>query len=160
MSLRAEPVPRTSSTAVMTGLARVRRASLVTLVLVVAEYVTGMYVNLYVVIPAADHGQGVGTAITNGPAMLSIHTVLGLLLGLGALGVLWQAVRARRPAVIAWSAMGLVALAGAAAAGAGFTSTGDRAGSMAMSVLTGVALLCYAANLYLVRPLGPPGPRG
>jgi CHASE2 domain-containing sensor protein len=89
--------------------------------------------------------------------MLSIHAVVGLLLGLGALGVLVQAVRSRRPAVVAWSAVGLFALAAAAAAGAGFTSTGDRAGSMAMSVLTGVALLCYAANIYLVRP---PGPRG
>jgi hypothetical protein len=41
--------------------------------------------------------------------------------------------------------------------GAGFTSTGDRTDSLAMSVLTGVALLCYAANIYVVRP---PGPRG
>jgi hypothetical protein len=160
MSLRAESAARTSSTATTAGLSQVRRASLATLVLVVAEYVIGMYVNLYATIPAADHGQDVGTAITNGPVMLSIHAVLGLLLGLGALDVLWQAVRSRRPAVIAWSAVGLFALGGADAAGVGFTSTGDRAGSMAMSVLTGVALLCYAANIYLVRPPGPSGPRG
>lgn len=151
MSLRAETPARTSSTAATVGLARVRRGSLITLVLVVAEYVIGMYVNLYTTIPAADHGQDVGAVIANGPMMLSIHAVAGLLLGLGALGTAWQAVRSRRPAVIAWSAAGLVALAGAAAAGAGFTSTGDRAGSMAMSVLTGVALLCYTANIYLVR---------
>jgi hypothetical protein len=157
MSLRAEAPARASGTAATTGLARVRRASLVTLVLVVAEYGIGMYVNLYATIPPADHGHDVGTAISNGPAMLSIHAVLGLLLGLGALGVLWQAVRSRRSAVIAWSAVGLFAVAVAAAAGAGFTSTGDRADSMAMSVLTGVALLCYAANIYLVRL---PGPRG
>ena len=74
----------------------------------------------------------------------------GLLLGLGALGVLVQAIRSRRPAAIAWSAVGLVALAMASVAGAGFTSTGDRSASMAMSMLTGVALLCYAANIYLV----------
>ncbi len=158
MSVRAESPARPSGTATTAGLARVRRVSLVTLVLVVAEYVIGMYVNLYATIPAADHGHGVGTAITNGPAMLSIHAVLGLLLGLGALGVLWQAIRSRRPAVIAWSAVGLVALAGAAAAGAGFTSTGDRAGSMAMSVLTGVALLCYGATIYLVQLSSPPAP--
>jgi hypothetical protein len=164
MSLRAEPAVRTSGTAATAGLSRVRRASLVALVLVVAEYVLGMYVNLYVTIPAADHGRDVGAAIANGPAVLSIHAVLGLLLGLGGLAVLWHAVRSRRPAVIAWSAAGLFALAMAAAAGAGFTSSGDRAGSLAMSVLTGVALLCYAANLSLVRlsspPGGPPGPRG
>ena len=157
MSLRAESPARPSGTGAVAGLAQVRRASLVALVLVLAEYVIGMYVNLYTTIPRADHGHGVGTAITNGPVMLSLHAVIGLLLGLGALGVLVQAVRSRRPAVIAWSAVGLFALA---AAGAGFTSTGDRAGSMAMSVLTGVALLCYAANIYLVRPPGAPGPRG
>jgi hypothetical protein len=157
MSLRAESPARPAGTAAMAGLARVRRASLVALVLVVAEYGIGMYVNLYTTIPRADHGHGVGAAITNGPVMLSIHAVIGLLLGLGALGVLVQAVRSRRPAVIAWSAVGLFALAMAAVAGAGFTSTGDRTDSLAMSVLTGVALLCYAANIYVVRP---PGPRG
>jgi hypothetical protein len=29
-----------------------------------------------------------------------------------------------------------------------------------MSVLTGVALLCYAASIYLVRRPGSSGPRG
>ena len=154
MSLRAESTARTAGTAGPAGLARVRRASLVALVLVVAEYVIGMYVSLYSTVPLADHGHGLGAAIGNGPVMLSIHAVTGLLLGLGALGVLWQAVRSRRPAVITWSAAGVCALAMAAVAGAGFTNTGDRSASMAMSVLTAVALLCYAANIYLVRPPG------
>jgi hypothetical protein len=152
VSVRAESPARPSGTATTAGLARVRRASLVALVLVVLEYGIGMYVNLYSTIPRADHGHGLGAAISNGPVMLSIHAVVGLLLGLGALGTAWQAVRSRRPAVIAWSSVGLVALVMAAVAGAGFTSTGDRSASMAMSVLTGVALVCYAANIYLVRP--------
>ena len=157
MSVRAESPVRPPGTAATAGLARVRRASLVALVLVVAEYVIGMYVNLYATIPRADHGHDVGTAISNGPVMLSIHAVVGLLLGLGALGVLVQAIRSRRPAVIAWSAAGLAALAMASVAGAGFTSTGDRSASMAMSVLTGVALVCYAVNIYLAR-LSSPSP--
>jgi hypothetical protein len=155
MSLQAATQARTSSTAAMAGLARVRRISLVALVLVVAEYVIGMYVNLYATIPAADHGHDVRTAIANGPVMLSIHAVLGLLLGLGALGVLIHAIRSRRPGIITWSAVGLFALVMAAAAGSGFTSTGDRTESLAMAVLTGVALLCYAANIYLAHPSGP-----
>ncbi len=157
MSVRAQSPARPPGTAATAALDRVRRASLVTLVLVVVEYGIGMYVNLYSTIPRADHGHGLGTAISNGPAMLSVHAVLGLLLGLGALGVLVQAIQNRRPAIIAWSAVGLVALAMAAVAGAGFARTGDRGASLAMSVLTGVALVCYAANIYLVRP---PGPRG
>ena len=154
MSLRAESPARTPGTAGTAGLARVRRGSLAALVLVVTEYVIGMYVNLYSTVPVADHGHGLGAAIGNGPVLLSIHAVIGLLLGLGALGVLWQAIRSRRAAVIASSAVGLFALAMADVAGAGFTSTGDRSASMAMSVLTGFALLCYAANVYLVRPKG------
>jgi hypothetical protein len=88
--------------------------------------------------------------------------VLGLLLGLGAIAVLVQAVRTRRPAVIAASALGLFAIAFAAVTGASFTSTGETAGSMAMAVMTGIALLCYAANLYLLpRPSGQaPGQPG
>ncbi len=84
-------------------LARVRQASLAALALLVAEYVIGMYVNLYVTIPRADHGHDLGSAITNGPAMLSIHAVIGL----AALGVLVRAVIALHPRAIASSTLGL-----------------------------------------------------
>jgi hypothetical protein len=75
MSLRAESAPRASSTAATTGLARVRRASLIALVLVVAEYVIGMYVNLYAaaatprpsaIPPAASTGVGATRSATMG----------------------------------------------------------------------------------------------
>lgn len=59
------------------------------------------------------------------------------------------------------AAIGLIAVALAAMAGANFTSTGHAAESMAMTVLTGVALLCYSAVLFLlpagVRPGRPAG---
>jgi hypothetical protein len=152
MSLDAESPARPVSTAATAGLARVRRGSLAVLVLVVVEYGIGMYVNLYVTVPRADHGRSAGTAIANGPATLGIHAVIGVLLGLGALGLLVQAVMTRHVGAIAWSAAGLFALAFASATGASFTSSGDPADSMGMSVLTGVALLCYAANLYLLHP--------
>jgi hypothetical protein len=151
MSLGAE-TPARVNTAATVRLARVRRGSLAVLVLIVVEYAIGMYVNLYVTIPRADHGQSVGSAIANGPATLSIHAVIGMLLGIGALGVLVQAVMARHLAAIAWSAAGLFVLALASAMGASFTSSGRPADSMGMSVLTGVGLLCYAANLYWPRP--------
>ena len=153
MSLDAKSAARPVRAAAPAGLARVRRGSLAVLVLVVAEYLIGMYVNLFVTIPPADHGHGVGSAIANGPAVLTTHAVIGLLLALAAVGVLVQAVMARHPGAIAASAVGLLALAFASAAGASFTSSGHPADSMAMSVLTGVGLLCYAANLYLLpRP--------
>jgi hypothetical protein len=145
------------STSAPASLARLRRASLAVLVLLLAEYVLGMYVNLYVTVPAADHGHSVGSAISNGPVILSAHAVIGLLLGVSALAVLVLSVIARRPSVIAVSAVGLIALAVASMAGSSFTSSGTAADSMAMSVMTGVGLLCYAANLYL---LPSPGRRG
>ena len=66
----------------------------------------------------------------------------------GSLAVLVLIVLARHRAAIAASALGLLALAFADVAGAGYTSSGETGASMAMAVLTGVALLCYAANLY------------
>jgi hypothetical protein len=97
MSLDAKSPARPVRSTATSSLARVRRGSLAVLVLVVVDYVIGMYVNLYVTIPRADHGRSVGSAIANGPAMLSVHAVIGLLLGLGAVGVLVQAVMARQP---------------------------------------------------------------
>jgi hypothetical protein len=130
--------------------ARVRRASLVVIVLLLAEYGMGMYVNLYVTVPSADHGGSVRSAISNGPAVLSAHAVIGLLLGLSALAVLVLSIIARRIGVVIASAAGLFALAVASVAGTSFTSTGQPAESMAMSVMFGVAMLCYAVNLYLM----------
>lgn len=157
MNVDTESAARPGRTAAARGLARLRRGSLAVLVLVVVEYAIGMYVNLYVTVPRADHGGSLGGAISNGPATLSVHAVIGLLLGLGALGLLAQAVTARHWGVVASSVAGLLALVFASVAGTGSASTGDNSASMAMSVLTGIALLCYAANLYVLRPDGRRG---
>jgi hypothetical protein len=47
---------------------------------------------------------------------------------------------------------GLLAMILGSVLGTSFTSTGDAADSMGMSVMTGIALLCYAGILYLLRP--------
>ena len=117
--------------------------------LLVVEYAIGMYVNLYVTVPGADHGGSLGSAISNWPASLSVHAVIGLLL---ALGVAVQSILVRHWGLIAASVIGLLAMIFASVAGTCFTSTGADSASMAMSVLTGIAMLCYAANFYLLRP--------
>lgn len=154
MSVPAQSVAQPRRTTETAAVSRLRRGSLAALVLVVAEYAIGMYVNLYMTVPAADHGGGLSTAISNGPALLSVHAVVGLLLGLAALGVLVQSMMARRWIVVGVSAAGLVTLALASVAGAGFVRTGDTSASMAMSVLTAIALLCYAVNLYVLGTAG------
>ena len=88
------------------------------------EYLLGMGVNLYVTVPAADRGSGIGQAIgraiTDGPAALALHAVFGLLLVVAALAALARAMRARlRLAAIA-AGIALLCLAGAASSCASF----------------------------------------
>lgn len=151
MSVKTESTAPRADAPASTALARLRRGNLAVLVLLIIESVIGSYVSIYVDVPGADHGGSIGSAISNGPAWLSVHAVLGLLLGLGALGALTQAIMIRRWDLITLSAVGLLAMAFASVAGTGFTSTGDDSASMAMATLTGVAMLCYALNLYLLR---------
>jgi hypothetical protein len=157
MSVHTVPAANPAHAAVAAAKSRLRRGSLAALVLVVAEYGIGIYVNLYVTVPAADHGRSLSTALSNGPALLSVHVVVGLLLGLAGLGVLVQSVMARHWIVLAVSVAALLALAFASVAGTGFVRTGDTSAAMAMSVLTGIALLCYAVNLYLLGPVAGAG---
>ena len=64
-------------------------------------------------------------AVTSGPAALSIHAVLALLLILAAIGLLVQAVMARYWTVLAAAVIALIAIVGAAISGANFTNTGQ-----------------------------------
>jgi hypothetical protein len=134
--------------------AGLRQASLAALVLLVIQYGIGIGINLYVTVPAADHGHSIGTAISNGPGVLAAHIVIGLLLILAAAALVVQAIRARHPGLIVTSVIGLLALVGAAAQGAAFVSNARPSASMTMAVLTGVALLSYGVSLYLA---GSPG---
>ncbi len=54
--------------------------------------------------------------------------------------------------------MGLLAIATAATQGFSFVRDDTAAASLTMAIATGVAMLCYAFTLYLVRvPDGQPG---
>lgn len=147
------PTPETASPLTARRVSGLRRAGFTTFVMLVVQFALGMYVNVYVSIPGADYGHGLGQAIANGPAGLTVHIVLGLLLILAALGFLVQAILARQPALIAAAVLGFLAMIGAAAAGSSFTGSGQEGASMAMAVLTAVGLLCYGTSLYLLpRP--------
>lgn len=128
-------------------LSGLRRASLGALVMLVVQFGLGIGVNLYVTLPA--NGSG-GDAFSNGP-LLALHVVVGLLLIVAAIGLLVRAIIARHRAVIAAAAVGLLAIATAATQGFSFVSDGSDAASLAMALATGVAMLCYAIPLYLVR---------
>lgn len=145
--------PATRRARRLTGL---RTNSFAISVMLLVQYGLGMGVNLYSRVPAADQGAGLiaalGRALTSQPAVLAVHAVLGLLMLVAGVSVLIRAIAARHRLAIASSAAGLAAIAAAAFSGATFVSDGRDGASMAMAILTGVALLCYLANLLVVSP--------
>ena len=143
-------VRRTAGRQTANRISGLRRASFAAFVMLVVQFALGIYVNLYVTVPSADHGHGLGQAIADGPAGLTLHIVLGLLLILAALGFLVQAILARRPAMIGAAVLGLLAMIGAAASGSAFTGSGKDGASMAMATLAAVGLLCYGTVLFLL----------
>ena len=131
-------------------LAGLRRAGLVTLVLLIVQFGVGIGVNLYVSLPAGS-SRSASQAFSNGPG-LALHVVLGLLLVVSAIGLLVQAIMARYWPVIVAAALGLVGLVVAAGQGFSFVHDSTNAASMGMAGAGCVALLCYVAVLYLARP--------
>jgi hypothetical protein len=107
-------------------------------------------------VPAADQHHGfataLGRALTSQPAALAVHAGLGLPLLIGGVSVLVRAVLARHHTAIAASAAGLLSIIAAAATGSSFVDRGQVGASMAMAILTGVALLAYLVNLLAVVP--------
>jgi hypothetical protein len=121
--------------------------------MLVVQFGLGIYVNLFVTVPRADHGGGFGQAVANGPAALTVHIAVGLLLIVAAIGFLVRAVRARHAGLITAAVIGLLAMVGAAASGSTFTNTDHDNASMAMGTLALAGLLCYGISLYLLpRP--------
>ena len=140
----------------------VRRTALGMGIGVVVQYALGIWVSLYVTVPARDQGGGlaaaVGRALANGPVALGIHAGLGLLLVLGSVSLVVRSVLSRSRALIAASAVFFLALLGAASSGASFVDTGRDSASASMAMLTGVALICSLISLYEAGSPGRPGP--
>ena len=133
---------------------RLRIASLISLILLLIEYGLGMGVNIFVTVPSADQGAGtfaaIGKAMSNGPAGLAAHAGLGLLLIINVIAVLVVSLRARPRSLVIPSAVAVLCVIGAASAGAGFVGNGKNSATMSMAMLTGVAILCYAVNLFVL----------
>lgn len=118
--------------------ARLRSASMGALTMLVIQFALGVAVNLYVT-PAKG---GVSEAFANGP-LLALHAILGLLLIIAAADLLIRAILARCRPVVAASAVGLIAILGAAFNGIGFLRNGHNGASLGMAITACVAMLCY-----------------
>ena len=156
----------------LTGL---RRACVVTLIALVIQFSLGMILNLYVPVPSSDQHAGVLQEIRTAPFALTTHVLLGLLLIGAAVVLVKRAIGIRDRAMIALAASGLGGVLGAFAAGEVFVRNGASSASLAMTILTGIALVSYIGALGRVgaalqqtmrpplypppRPAGGPQPR-
>jgi hypothetical protein len=150
-------VPKPLSPTIAGRHARLRRTAdlrgvcLTTLIALVVQFVLGMILNLYATVPSADAHAGYVKEMVNGPVILTVHVLLGIMVT-GAAGVLLVRAIGRGNQVLAsLAAIGLAAILGAFAAGDMFVRNGQTSLSLWMAILTGVALVCYIGALSLMR---------
>ncbi len=138
------------------GRAGLRRVCVATLIMLVLQYGLGIFLNLYVAVPASDAHAGIFGEIATAPLALTVHALLGLALIGAAILLVVRAVAVRDRLLAVLATAGLTAIGGAFGAGEIFVKNGQSTALMAMAVLTGVALLCYVGTLALCIPLGLP----
>jgi len=126
-----------------------RRVSLAVLIMLVVQYGLGIFLNLYVAVPASDAHAGIFTEIATAPLALTVHALLGLALIGTAILLVVRAVSVGDRLIAVLASAGLTAIGGAFGAGEIFVRNGMPGASLAMAVLTGLALLCYVGTLAL-----------
>jgi hypothetical protein len=131
------------------GRAGLRRVCLAALIMLVVQYGLGIFLNLYVAVPAADAHAGLFTEIATAPLALTVHALLGLALIGTAILLVARAVSVGDRLLAVLASAGLTAIGGAFGAGEIFVRNGMAGASLAMAILTGVALLCYVGTLAL-----------
>jgi hypothetical protein len=138
-----------------------RASLLVTLVTLVAQFLLGMAVNLFVVIPKDHPGsnppeyfsgvaQSVTWAILHGQLFLVLHVVLGLVLAVNAVGLLIRAIQWRTRSMLLTTGFGAIGVIGAGFNGGSYLNYHEDFSSMIMSAGFAVAVVSYLAGLYLL----------
>jgi hypothetical protein len=128
--------------------------------LLLIQYLLGMVVNVYVVLPGRHPGAGAGDyfsgaaaglawLIADGPAWAAAHAALGMALAAAALAAVAVAWRRGSTAGTAASIIGALAVIGAGFNGASFVDYGHAFSSMIMAGLWALALACYLTGAIL-----------
>jgi hypothetical protein len=139
---------------------RLRMVTAIILVLLAAQFLVGMLVNLFVQVPAAHPGsnapeyfsgvvQGVAWALLHATLWLQIHTIVGLLLFIASLILIGLAIAARRRAWIILSIIGLFGIMAGGFNGASFMNYGHDFSSLLMSLGFLLAAIPYVIGLSL-----------
>jgi hypothetical protein len=145
---------------VAAGAARQLAVNLAACALLLVQYLLGMAVNLYVVLPGRHPGAGAGSyfsgsaaglawLITDGPGWAAAHAVFGMALAAAALLAVAFAWRRGSTAGRAASIIGALAVIGAGFNGASFVDYGHAFSSMIMAGLWALALACYLTGAIL-----------
>jgi hypothetical protein len=132
--------------------------------LLVVQYLLGMVVNVYVVLPGRHPGAGAGDyfsgaaaglawVVADGPAWAAAHAAFGMALAATALAAVALAWRRGGTGGRTASVIGALAIIGAGFNGASFVNYGHAVSSMIMAGLSALALACYLAGAILAyRP--------
>ena len=137
-----------------------RVSFLYALVMLIAQFMLGMAVNLFVKIPTDHPGsnppeyfsgvaQSVTWAIVHGHILLAIHAGFGLVLVIAAVGTMVQAIQARRRGLIISSAFGFIGVLGAGFNGGSYLNYHEDFSSMLMASGFAIAVVAYSVGIYL-----------
>lgn len=139
-----------------------RTLTLIILLLLAAQFLVGMLVNLFVVVPAnhpgahpSEYFSGVVTGVLwvlgNATLWLRVHAIIGLALFLAAIILLVLAIVSRRRAWIIASIFGLLGIVAAGFNGASFLNYGEDFSSLFMSIGFLLAVIPYMIGVYVTR---------
>ena len=142
---------------------RIKQSLLINLIAclaLVAQFLLGMAVNLFVTVPdhhpgAHDHNffagisSAIGWAIPSGSIWLAAHVTLGIVLLVAGLANAAWAPHMKRKLYTAASILAGLAILGAAFNGISFVNYGHDFSSMIMAGLWALALSCYLLCLYV-----------
>jgi hypothetical protein len=137
-----------------------RTGFLYALVMLIAQFLLGMAVNLFVKIPTDHPGsnppeyfsgvaQSVTWAIVHGHILLAVHAGFGLVLVMAAVGLLVQGIRIGRRALVVSTVVGFIGVLGAGFNGGSFLNYHQDFSSMIMAAGFAIAVVAYSAGLYL-----------
>lgn len=127
--------------------------------MLIAQFLLGMTVNLFVTIPGnhpganpPDYFGGVATSVTwailHGGIWLTLHAILALLIVLGAVGALVQAIRLGGRGRVTLAVLGFIGVLAAGFNGGSFLNYNQNFSSMLMAVGFALALTSYVSLLY------------
>jgi len=144
----------------MASTPQIRISFLFALVMLIAQFMLGMAVNLFVKIPTNHPGsnppeyfsgvaQSVTWAILHGNVLVAVHAGFGLVLVIAAVGTLVQAIGNRRRGIVLSAVFGFIGVLGAGFNGGSYLNYHEDFSSMLMATGFAIAVVAYSAGLYL-----------